>query len=210
MNETTTKNKTGRREQRKHERRKAIIEVARISFLENGYAATSMSGLLDTLGGSKSTLWSYFRSKEDLFRAVIDDATTEFRDSLISALAPHKGLAESLRVFCRQFMLATESPQAVALWRLIIGEGARFPELGTIFYESAAQIPFNALSTFLSPYIGKELKAGDPKRMAQILISLCTGHQERFLLGVNVNSYEILDEAALEYTTLFLLAYSNL
>jgi TetR/AcrR family transcriptional repressor of mexJK operon len=75
----------GRREARKLDRRKAIVDAARRAFLDDGYAATSMSGLLKTLGGSKATLWSYFRSKEELFAAVVADVTAEFRKELEDA-----------------------------------------------------------------------------------------------------------------------------
>src|SRR3546814_3412867 len=68
--------------ERKTQRRASILEVARRSFFEKGYAATTMSGIAATLGGSKSTLWRYFSSKEELFAAVLDDATAEFKREL--------------------------------------------------------------------------------------------------------------------------------
>ena len=61
-----------RREARRQSRREAILDVAAQSFLEHGYAGTTMSAIAATLGGSKGTLWSYFASKEVLFAAVID------------------------------------------------------------------------------------------------------------------------------------------
>jgi hypothetical protein len=48
-----------RREARRLSRREAILEVAERSFLEQGYAATTMSAIAAELGGSKGTLWSY-------------------------------------------------------------------------------------------------------------------------------------------------------
>src|SRR3546814_1468365 len=47
--------KINRREERKTQRRASILEVARRSFFEKGYAATTMSGIAATLGGSQST-----------------------------------------------------------------------------------------------------------------------------------------------------------
>ncbi|MFY0108264.1 TetR/AcrR family transcriptional regulator, partial [Acinetobacter baumannii] len=77
-----------RREARKQDRRQAILDAARTSFFEQGYDGTSMSGLLATLGGSKATLWSYFRSKEELFAAVLDEATAAHRGSLLECIDP--------------------------------------------------------------------------------------------------------------------------
>ena len=52
-------------------KRRAIIAVAREAFLARGYAATSMSEIAANLGGSKGTLYNYFRSKEELFGAFM-------------------------------------------------------------------------------------------------------------------------------------------
>jgi AcrR family transcriptional regulator len=54
-------------------RRQAIMQIARDIFLEEGYAAASMSAIAARLGGSKGTLYNYFASKEELFKAVIQD-----------------------------------------------------------------------------------------------------------------------------------------
>ena len=55
------------------QRRKAFIDAAREAFFANGYAGTTMSSIASKVGGSKTTLWSYFPSKEELFEAVVDD-----------------------------------------------------------------------------------------------------------------------------------------
>src|SRR3984885_2362507 len=52
-------------------KRRAILDVARDVFVAQGYAATSMSEIAAKLGGSKGTLYNYFRSKEELFSAFI-------------------------------------------------------------------------------------------------------------------------------------------
>src|SRR5579871_1168537 len=59
--------------QRSDARRRAILEVGREVFLAQGYAAASMSEIAAKLGGSKGTLYNYFRSKEELFSAFIAD-----------------------------------------------------------------------------------------------------------------------------------------
>ena len=49
-----------------------ILEAATELFLRVGYEQTSIDAILLQSGGSKSTLYAYFPTKEDLFRAVID------------------------------------------------------------------------------------------------------------------------------------------
>ena len=74
--------KISKREANRMERRRAIVAIARDHFFEHGYAGTSMSAIAAALGGSKGTLWSYFRSKEELFAAVVDDTATSVRSQL--------------------------------------------------------------------------------------------------------------------------------
>jgi TetR/AcrR family transcriptional regulator, mexJK operon transcriptional repressor len=207
MNTAVTNPVPGRRELRKQERRQAVIQAARASFLEHGYAATSMSGLLDTLGGSKGTLWGYFRSKEDLFAAVIVDATAQVRADLSGRMATDEDLAQGLHDFCRSFLRTVESPEDLAVWRLIVAEGNRFPELGRIFYEQVARFPEEILTDFLAKFVGRELRDEDPRRMALMLISLCAGRHYRLVFGVEPASLDSIDVAAAEFVDLFLRAY---
>lgn len=207
MNAPVSNAPPGRRELRKQERRKAILQVARASFLEHGYAATSMSGVRDTLGGSKGTLWGYFRSKEDLFAAVIEDATAQVRADLSVGMATDGDLVQGLREFCRSFLRTVESPEGLAVWRLIVAEGSRFPELGRIFYEQVGRFPEEILTDFLAKYVGRELRDEDPRRMALMLISLCTGRQYRLIFGTETADLGPIEAAADEFADLFLRAY---
>lgn len=200
----------GRRETRKQDRRQAIVAAARQSFLENGYAGTSMSGLLKTLGGSKATLWGYFRSKEELFAAVIEHSSAVFRAEFDQSLKLSGGLEATLAEFCRRFLRAIQSPDALATWRLVIGESGRFPEVGQIFYENAAK----QTETMLSDFFARQIAAGNlpdesPMGMARTLISLCAGRQTRLLWGIDRVDPEAIERDALEFTRLFLSAYAR-
>ena len=176
--------------------------------MEKGFAGTSMSGLLSTLGGSKATLWSYFRSKEELFAAVLDDAVVEHRSALLACIEPTGDLVDSLVLFCRRFLEKLSSPDSLALWRLIGAESARNPEIGRIFYERAPRQIEQGLTAFLSRHMEKgELRKEEPLRAARVLMSLCTGRQHRMLWGVaNADAAEIEMDAAAT-VDLFLRAY---
>ncbi|MCB1118262.1 MAG: TetR/AcrR family transcriptional regulator [Chlamydiia bacterium] len=54
-------------------RRKEILQVARNLFLTKDYDQTTMSEIMDALKIAKGTIYHYFRSKEALFEAVIED-----------------------------------------------------------------------------------------------------------------------------------------
>src|SRR6202050_1736457 len=80
-------------------KRRAILDVATEVFLAQGYAATSMSEIAAKLGGSKGTLYNYFRSKEELFSAFITETCQGPAIRLFESLPPigeGRGVRESL------------------------------------------------------------------------------------------------------------------
>lgn len=210
MSNDETSRTLGKRQVRKQDRRQAIVDVARRSFLEDGYAATSMSGLLAELGGSKATLWSYFRSKEELFAAVIEDVTLAFRQELESELSAAADLETTLFSFCRSFLNKTAQPASVAAWRLIVGESGRFPELGRIFYETAAMRVERTLAVYLAEQIaaGRLCDAG-ADRMAQVLLGFCTTQHNRRLWGIPPASPGEAADVAGRYTSYFLRLFAT-
>jgi TetR/AcrR family transcriptional repressor of mexJK operon len=129
-------------ESRSDARRRAILAVARETFFERGYAATSMSEIAARLGGSKGTLYNYFRSKEELFAAFMSETCQQRAAAIFDAMPPIgevKSVRESLidlGVSWLEFLLLDEM---VALHRLVVAEAGRFPELGRMFYEGGPQ-----------------------------------------------------------------------
>lgn len=209
MEQDITAPPVSRRESRKQDRRQAIVEAARASFLENGYSGTSMSALLKTLGGSKATLWSYFRSKEELFAAVIEDVSASFRAELDDVLTSAPDLESSLIAFCRTFLAKITSPEGQATWRLVVAESGRFPEVGRIFYDRAARLTQDALRAFLARQIVKgNLIPEEPEIMVETLMSLCVGQHMRSIWGLGQPTETELEECARRFARLFLKAYS--
>jgi AcrR family transcriptional regulator len=60
------------------ERETELLRIARMVFEEKGFNGTRMQAIADRTGMSKATLHYYFRSKENLFEKVFDQALTEF------------------------------------------------------------------------------------------------------------------------------------
>ena len=189
----------GRREASKLERRAAIVEIAKRSFVEQGYAGTTMSAIAAELGGSKGTLWSYFASKEELFAAVLDEATTAFRGQLDDVLRTRSTLAETVRGFCRSFIEKITSIDGMSLHRMVVAESGRFPEVGKIFSSRGPEPVRQLLTDYFADQIGKgALRRDDPLHVATVLVSLCMGHLYQRTIWENaiVTAQEIDDEAS--------------
>lgn len=182
---TTVSSPPSRRESNRLSRREAILDVAKGSFLNQGYSGTSMSAIAAELGGSKGTLWSYFPSKEALFAAVIDRATEEFRHQLTLVLNPADDLEVALTRFCRHYLARIMSADGVALHRLVVAEASRFPEVGKIFYDRGPRQTNLLLAKFLADaQRDGRLRGIEPTRAAQQLTWLCmAGHYQMVLTG---------------------------
>jgi AcrR family transcriptional regulator len=149
------------------ERRDHILDVARECFLRHGYAGCSMSIIAARLGGSKGTLYNYFRSKEDLFEAFVRRACGRFAENLASAPSAEGDLRERLIHFARAFQTHLLSPDAIATQRLVVGEGERFPELGPLFYSAGPQIIIGRMSAeFAQLMDAGRLRRADPELAA--------------------------------------------
>lgn len=182
-----------RREARRQDRREAIIDVAMRFFLEHGYAAASMSAIAAEIGGSKATLWSYFPSKEELFEAVLEKKTSEFRQKLLLLLDPCGDAEQSLRNFCQGFIERVTAPDAIALHRLVMAECGRFPEIGRIFYERAPKATERVLADFMRWMMDRgRLRSSDAESAAHLMVMLnMAGCHQQLMLG-------LLDQASPE------------
>lgn len=185
-----------RREARKEERREAIIAAARASFLENGYAATSMNSIAAAIGGSKGTLWAYFASKEELFAAVLDAEIARFQGEILAQLNLDEEVDVALRRFGRKWLGRILSQDALHLQRTMAAESERFPEMARLFYEQAPGRVEQRLTAYLQDATADgRLQACDPRLAARQLMHLCLAN--RYLRCV-WNIEAVPDQAAVD------------
>ena len=160
------------REARREDRRDAILDVARECFVAEGYGATSMSTIAARLGGSKGTLYNYFKSKEELFDAFVRRSCMRLRDQLDSF--PEDGDArERLLRIAEAFINHIMAPETMAIHRLVVGEGERFPELARLFYEAGPRVGLPRTAEILRRLMDQGvLRQSDPVMAAHHLKDL--------------------------------------
>lgn len=151
-------------------RREAILEVASQVFLELGFERTSMSEIVKRIGGSKSTIYGYFESKEVLFLAVAHAAGERHMSSSIAALEAYDGehLAETLLPFAKKLLEFFCSSEAIAAHRMVIGEAGN-TNIGDLFYEAGPKHGLTAVSELFKAAMshGQLSKDASPWVMAQ-------------------------------------------
>jgi AcrR family transcriptional regulator len=77
----------GKRERSKAQNRRAILDAATEVFTEMGYGAASIRDVIRRTGLASGTFYNYFPDKQSVFRAVLDEHTTELRERLREARA---------------------------------------------------------------------------------------------------------------------------
>lgn len=167
-------------------RRKAFVDAAREAFFTNGYAGTTMSSIASKVGGSKTTLWSYFPSKEDLFEAVVDGIVEEYGDALAVDLPLDEPVPEVLRRFGNLLMTKLTATPILSLFRLVVGEAERFPHLAKTFYDRGPRRGKARAAIWVGEKMARgELRMGNPLRAVQHFTGLCQSGLYQFaVLGL--------------------------
>lgn len=116
-------------------RRQAILDMAAAVFQELGFDRASMATICERLGYSKATLYNYFASKEELFSAVVFDATeADFEATLRPLDSSIEDMTEALVTFGCRFLALLYTPQMQAVRRLMVSESGR-SGLGAQYFE---------------------------------------------------------------------------
>jgi AcrR family transcriptional regulator len=123
---------------RQEAKRDQIRAAARRLFLENGFAETSMDAVTAAAGVSKQTLYRYYESKSALFGDVLGQLIAEPRPPIArepTETAPRNlaDLQRLLVVASRRYLARVMEPEQLALLRVVIAEGSRFPDLTESF-----------------------------------------------------------------------------
>ena len=153
-------------------KRAAILDAARQVFFAKGYVGASMDEIASVAAVSKQTVYKHFADKESLFRDLITATVlvagqASADDQVLVGDAPFE---DELRDFARRLLRGVMQPRVLQLRRLVIGEAARFPELGRLFYDLGLRRTIDALSAALGRLSdGGQLVIDDPELAAQHL-----------------------------------------
>ena len=185
-----------------------ILNAATDLFLEVGYEQTSIDAILLRSGGSKSTLYAYFPTKQDLFRSVIDSVVDN------SDLGAALDISANARFVLTEFAVSRQrvvlSPRHRAVLGLVIAERDRFPDLAQIYWERGPQRSGRHLITYLEALRNREILAiDDAEEAAEFFIGMIFQHWLRQLYYVNrpPPSEEIIRARAQRVVARFWAAY---
>ncbi|MEY4099947.1 MAG: hypothetical protein RL300_1118 [Pseudomonadota bacterium] len=134
-----------RRVRRKDERPGELLAAALDLFVEKGFAATRVEEVAQRAGVSKGTLFLYFPSKEELFKAVVRENISGRFAQWSDEIDRFEGSAQDMLRRCLfNWWERIGSTQASGILKLIMSEAQNFPELAS-FYQNEVMQPGNTL-----------------------------------------------------------------
>ncbi len=136
-------------------RRSRLLDAARHVFLEKGFKAATLDQVIARAGGSRATLYDQFGDKEGLFAAIIGDICDDIQAPITGGIGSDRDPGTALQAFALRFMIRLMEPESLALYRLVITESRRFPELGARVFAAGPERAAHALAE----YLGTETKA---------------------------------------------------
>lgn len=116
-------------------RRATILSEARRAFMGQGYAAARMEPIAREAGVSTATLYQAFRSKAELFDAVIADASDDFAGCMAAVTASDGPAPELLTNFGVAYADFMGDPFVRSVFRLVMAERPRFRSTAQGFFE---------------------------------------------------------------------------
>ena len=160
-------------ERRKGARPQELLDAALDLFVERGFAATRLDDVARAAGVSKGTLYLYFCSKEELFKAVV-------RESVVPHLGEAEGMldhftgdsAQLLRGLMTTWWDKIGNTKLSGLTKLMIAEAGNFPDLARFYQEEVINRGEKLVTKMLERGIARgEMRPVDIQIASRILIA---------------------------------------
>ncbi len=187
-----------------------ILDAALREFSMNGFSGASMQSIARRAEVSKPTLYQYIGTKEDIFRAVLDQG----RSTIVAPLKnpSDTGMPAVLWDFAWGYARYVLHPDNLSIARLIIGEAERVPDIARQFHEAGPARALKGIAQYLEERRAEGLLVFEcPTLTAEHLWSLILSGPRNHALHF---PQELPDEATLSKTIrsglhVFLRAYST-
>ena len=194
---------------RTDEKRREIVEIAGDAFEELGYDRTSMSLISERVGGSKATLYGYFRSKEELLLAVLDYDVGGEAERLMNEFLSQTNLREGLVFMGKAYLQRRLAPRPISNVRMVSSQ-PKSSGIGKIFYDNVLYPAWRRFADRLESLMDAgQLRRADPWIAAMHWKGLCEWDlfDQRLLGAIADGDPKDIDKAATLAADAFLTLY---
>ena len=154
------------------EARQIILDATAAVFLERGFASASTSEIAERAHTSKQTLYRLFPTKADLFVGVIGGYTNSLFDRHVEFVESDRAPRETLNEMGRMILGLFADPTFLALYRILVAETHRFPDLAKRLWSDCMERGYAKLGDYLR---SKRLGGPAYRKAAHKFISLVLG-----------------------------------
>ena len=128
------------RQRRKETRPQELLDAALLLFVEKGFAATRSDEVARAAGVSKGTLYLYYPSKEELFKAVVRQNLSTLIAEGEELVGNYEGSTSALLL---ELMLTWwnrfGNTPAAGIHKVVLAEVRNFPELAQFYVDEVIQ-----------------------------------------------------------------------
>lgn len=162
-----------RRRERKDTRPQEIVAAAFEEFVAKGYAAARLEDVASRARVSKGLPYLYFKTKEELFKAVIRSVISPVFDAMRERMLTTELSCEAfLRGPFLSFIQELVKSRRILIARLLIAEGHKHPELTAFYYEQVISKGRETLQAFIDRGVERgEFRKTPLRDFPQILIA---------------------------------------
>lgn len=154
-------------------RRGAMIDAAYKLFIEKGYASVSVDEIIGLSGGSKSSLYKFFGTKEGILKAVIESHAEKMLHRINVDVPSGKSPREALHRIGMVLVELALSENAINQYRHAVSHARTFPDVARLWYEYGPKRTMDGIAGYLE----KEAAAGrlrieNPERAALLFAGM--------------------------------------
>lgn len=152
--------------------RERVVDAALLVFLRDGFAAARMDDIAREAGAAKGTLYLYFRSKEDMFEAVLRAHILPLLET--AERIPEEGEGSAADWLRRLVSLVYENvvgTQLGSIMRVMVSEGERFPDLAAFYHDNIVARVLGLIRRILEYGLQRgEFRKVDPETMPLVIV----------------------------------------
>lgn len=175
-----------------------VLDGARRIFMRDGFEGASVDDIAREAAVSKATLYAYFPDKRLLFTEICSEECRRHTEAAEAEMDPSAPAAEMLAFAARKFVTFMMSEFGRNMFRLVVAEGVRFPDLAQQFYEIGPGMIHRKLADYLREATAQgELQIEDFDLASAQFIQLSKAQlHEKLIFGL----IDTISEAEIEAT----------
>lgn len=175
-----------RPKRRKEERSDEILAAALTVFTKDGFSGARLEEIAERAGCTKGTIYVYFESKEDLFKAVVRRLIVPSFRKVDEVLNDSSlDTVTRLRLFVTgAYREIVEGQLNMAMLRLLIADGLKFPELVDFYHQEVGSVGYDLMKATLERGVERgEIRPIATEEAAHIIFGPIIAESMRRLLG---------------------------